>query len=654
MITKNIKHLLLAGLFCCGAAAVATSCVDNDDDVPQNYYQASKMTAAQFLEANSDRVGDFITILKRTPYFSMLATYGNYTVFALNNEAIQYYLKENGYGSLEEVPAEMCDTLARMHIIRLGTTFTTDFVGDGDFPNLNMDDRPVTLSVDSDATNNNALVYYINKTSKMVEYDDSVTNGVVHLLNRPIVRSSNMLPDLMETDSMLTIFTQALRATGMADSLMRHLDDTYKWGSDKKSLDSLYNGVLVRCVSGGRDWTDSYWPEKRYFKYTAFVEPDSVYHRYGIYTLDDLKKYAASIYDAVYPEDKGVDNIKDRRNSLNRFVSYHLINRQCLYNMICGAKGLREGCWLTNLADAEDYFETMMPHSIMRFCDPSAGLFINRKGLKDNYTVRGAKVLSASESGSSNQNATNGVYYYIDDIISYNTQVREEVLNCRMRIDATTLSPDFMNSNARRYAVNDDKLTGFRNNYIADWTVRGTDAYVGVHTDVDYWNSWQANAVCISGIFDVTFKLPPVPAGTYEIRLGYTVGQERGVVQFYLNNEPCGIPVDLRVYGSDPRIGWTEDTDDDEENIANDKAMRNHGYMKGMDSYKAGSGAATPLRANNWNLRRILDTRYLEENKDYYLRCRQVLEDRLCYWSFDFIELCPKSVYGSPNGEDTH
>lgn len=209
MITKNIKHLLLAGLFCCGAAAVATSCVDNDDDVPQNYYQASKMTAAQFLEANSDRVGDFITILKRTPYFSMLATYGNYTVFALNNEAIQYYLKENGYGSLEEVPTEMCDTLARMHIIRLGTTFTTDFVGDGDFPNLNMDDRPVTLSVDSDATNNNALVYYINKNSKMVEYDDSVTNGVVHLLNRPIVRSSNMLPDLMETDSMLTIFMTA-------------------------------------------------------------------------------------------------------------------------------------------------------------------------------------------------------------------------------------------------------------------------------------------------------------------------------------------------------------------------------------------------------------------------------------------------------------
>lgn len=653
MITKRIKQYMIAGLLCCGAAVV-TSCVDNDDDVPQNYYQASKMTAAQFLEANSDRVGDFITVLKRTPYFSMLATYGNYTVFAPNNEAIDYYLKENGYGSLEDIPAEMCDTLARTHIIRLGAFFTTD-IREGEFPDLNMDDRTITLSVDSDATNNNALIYYANKTSKMVEYDDSVTNGVVHFINRPLSRSSNMLPDLMETDSTLTIFTQALRLTGMADSLMRFQDKTYTWGSDKKSLDSLYNGVLVRCTSGSRQWTDSYWPEKRYFKYTAFVEPDSVFHRHNIYSVEDLKAYAKQIYDAVYTEDAGLydDNPKDRRNPLNRFVSYHLLNRICLFNGICGTKQLRESCWLTNLADAEDYFETMMPHSIMRFCDPAAGLFINRKGLKDNYTIRGAKVLSPSESGMANQSAQNGVYYYIDDIIAYSNEVREEVLNRRIRIDATTLSPDFMNCNARgRYG--EDKLTGFRNNYISDWTVRGTDAYVGVHSDVDYWNSYQANAVCISGIFDVTFKLPPVPAGTYEIRLGYTANEERGVVQFYLNNQPCGIPVDLRDYGNVSYIGWVEDTDDKDENIANDKAMRNHGYMKGMDSYKSGGGATTPLRANSWNLRRILDTRYLNENQDYYLRCRQVLENPLCYWSFDYIELCPKSVYGSPTGEDTH
>ena len=653
MNINKIKHILLAGLLCCSVSAVFTACVDNDDDVPQNYYQASKMTAAQFLTANEDNLGEFIELLKRTPYFSMLATYGNYTVFAANNEAMDTYLAENGYSSIADIPAEMCDTLARTHIIRNGAFFTTDVI-EGDFPELNMKDDYIVLSLDSDVMNNNALLYYINKTSQLVEYDDSVTNGVVHVVNRTIKHTNNLLPDVIEEDPSLTIFAQALKLTGMADSLTRYLDETYTWGSDKKSLDSLYNGVMVRCTSGGRQWTDSYWPEKRYFKYTAFVEPDSVYHNHGIHNIEDLTAYAKKVYDATYPEDAGLydNNPRDRRNPLNRFVSYHLLNRVGQYNGWVGSKQLRDGCWITSLADAEDYYETMQPFTILRFCDPADGLFLNRKGLGSRYTIRGCKVLSPSESGSANQNALNGVFHYIDDILVYSVEVREEVLNRRIRIDATTLSPDFMNCNAKgRYG--EDKLIGFRNNCITDWTVRGTDAYVGVHTDVGYWNSYEANAVCISGIFDVTFKLPPVPPGTYEIRLGYTANEERGVVQFYLNNNPCGIPVDLRDYGTVAHIGWIEDTDDEEENTANDKAMHNRGYMKAMDSYRS-EGAEKPLRGNNWNLRRILATQRLEPNQNYYLRCRQVLENRLCYWSFDYIELCPKDVYASPTGEDTH
>jgi hypothetical protein len=81
--------------------------------------------------------------------------------------------------------------------------------------------------------------------------------------------------------------------------------------------------------------------------------------------------------------------------------------------------------------------------------------------------------------------------------------------------------------------------------------------------------------------------------------------------------------------------------------------MHNRGYMKGMDSYRPWD-ADNPLRGNNWNLRRVLATKYLDSNKTYYLRFRQVLDDPDRYWSFDYIELCPKSVYGSPQGEDTH
>jgi uncharacterized surface protein with fasciclin (FAS1) repeats len=642
MHTKFYKIVLT--LF---AAVTLVACVDNDDDIPMNYYSASKVTAAGFLEKNQDQFSEFISILKRTPYFSMLSTYGDYTLFAPDNSAIERYLKRMGYNSIDAITDESCDTLARTHIIKKGAFFTTD-ISEGALPELNMADAYIVLSSDSDVQNHNALVYYINKNARVIERDDSVTNGVVHVLNNVITSSSLLLADKIGEDSTLTLFYQALKLTGMADSLVRYLDETYTCGED-----SVHEGVMVRCTSGSALYTRSFWPGKRYFKYTAFVEPDSVYHSKGINNIEDLKAYAKKIYDQTYPEDAGLydDDPGNRKNPLNRLVSYHLLPRIGQYNSWVMSGVLREHCWYTSISDPEEFYETMCPGTMMRFAGPPAGLFINRKGLQNRFTVRGVKVLSPSESGSADQNALNGVYHYIDDILAYTTQVRDEVLNCRIRIDATVLSPDFMNCNGRgRYG--EDILTGFKNKYITDWKV-SDETYVGVHSGVGYWNSYQANAVCISGVFDVAFKLLPVPSGTYEIRLGYTVGDERGVVQVYLNNEPCGIPVDLRVYGPDPTIGWIEDTDDEEENTANDKAMHNRGYMKGMDSYRPWD-ADNPLRGNNWNLRRVLATKYLDSEKTYYLRFRQVLDDPDRYWSFDYIELCPKSIYGSPEGEDTH
>lgn len=644
---KKIKKLLVwLVMLVGGVSGLLTSCVDNDD-VPENYYSSTKLTAAEFLQEHSEDFSEFIGILKRTPYFSMLATYGQYTLFAPNNEGIERYLKRMGYSDIDGIPTATCDTIARTHIIKKGAFFTTD-IDEGALPELNMDDSYIVLSSDSDVANHNALVYYINKNARMVDYNDSVTNGVVHVLNNVITSSSLLLADKIAEDSTLTIFSQALQLTGMCDSLTRYLDEDYHC-----SEDSVHTGVMVRCTSGSALYTRSFWPEKRYFKYTAFVEPDSIYRAHGINNLDDLKAYAKRIYDQTYPEDAGLydDDFKHRKNPLNRFVSYHLLPRIGQYNSWVQSGELREHCWYTSLSDPEEFYETMCPGTIMRFAGPPAGLFINRKGLQNNTSVRGVKVLSPSESGSIDQNALNGVYHYLDDILAYTTEVRDKVLNCRIRIDATVLSPDFMNCNGRgRYG--EDILTGFKNQYITDWKV-SPETYVGVHSDVGYWNSYCANAVCISGVFDVAFKLPPVPSGTYEIRLGYTVGDERGVIQVYLNNEPCGIPVDLRVYGPDPNIGWTEDTDDPEENTANDKAMHNRGYMKGMDSYRPWD-ADHPLRGNNWNLRRVLTTQYLTPEQTYYLRFRQVLDDPDRYWSFDYIELCPKSIYGSPQGEDTH
>ena len=91
----------------------------------------------------------------------------------------------------------------------------------------------------------------------------------------------------------------------------------------------------------------------------------------------------------------------------------------------------------------------MLKGTIMKMSTPSDGLFINRKGVGPRYTVRGTKVLSPSEIGDVDQQALNGIYHYVDQVLDYNQETRDVVFNDRIRIMAATLSPEFMNCGAR-------------------------------------------------------------------------------------------------------------------------------------------------------------------------------------------------------------
>ena len=84
-----------------------------------------------------------------------------------------------------------------------------------------------------------------------------------------------------------------------------------------------------------------------------------------------------------------------------------------------------------------------------------------------------------------------------------------------------------------------------------------------------------------NGQYDFEYRLPPVPKGAYELRIGYSATTPRSITQFYVNGQICGIPVDLRIPADDARIGWIADSLTNDGGLENDKTMRNHGYMKG-------------------------------------------------------------------------
>ena len=655
MLKLSCLYTVMTSLLLGGFGWALVSCSDDDSDAPLNFYSSVRLTAAGFIEADDAQFSEFKTILERSNYLSMLKTYGHYTVFAPTNEAIKQFLQENGLSSLDALTAEQCDTIARTHIVQDKAYFTTDM--GGELAPVNMNDDYILMDSKSDADNDNALLIYVNTNSRIIQKDDSVTNGVVHVIDHVIKASNEFLSTFMEDNPNLTIFSEALRITGMADSLAKYDDLTYTVNPD-----SAWGGKGFKVPYGtANDGTASkqcntWYPQKRLFKFTAFVETDSVYRAHNINNLDDLKAYAKQVYDESYPEDAGKydDDFTDRRNPLNRFVSYHLINRMGPRDYWVHCKGdIYTQKFLFNIYDPEDYYETMAPHTLIRFCsNPGEEIYINRVGLKNKAEVRGVRVLKNDEGDGYNQSCKNGRYIYIDDILVYSREVRWNVLNRRIRIDGSCLSPDFMNGHARmEHMGKEETMIGFKNGFLADFKMHNASTFIGCGNEQTGWRHYQGSGVCITGEkFDASVKLPPVPHdGTYEVRLGYSLGDDRGIAQVYLNNDPCGIPISFRNF--DSNIGWEADTDDEEENQAIDKAMRNRGFMKAMDSY---GSTSEPFRTYNNDVRRILTKQYLRADQDYWLRFRQILEGSTLYMSIDYIELCPKDVYDSPEGEDRH
>ena len=676
MITKfrNNKYLAVVMTL---IAALLVGCSD-DPDV-ENYYTAKGDMANTYLTNRPETFSKFVEIINKSKMVNLdlLGTYGSYTVFAPTNDAIDIYLAGRDMSSIDDLTVADCDTIACTHIIEQ-SFFTTDF-SDATLPTQNMLDRYLTITCDSDVTSdpgNIQIVYYINQSATVIHYDDSVENGVVHTVDRVIDATTEMLPDLMKKDSTISLFYNAMKLCSL-DTLMRdYKDENYHLSVD--SIDEWFpqaTAVEVDMVG---------YPEHRYYGYTGFIEQNDVYAAHGIHNLEDLKAYAKQVYDEVYPEDADVTDYKDRRNSLNRFVSYHFLPARIVYNMLTADNVLLK-CFDRRHWDVADWYETMLPYSIMKLSFPSgsqAGRYVNRRGVQNRKDSRGefvagAKIKTPSESGR-DLVAVNGVYHYIDDIIDYGFTTQNVVLNERMRIDASTLSPDFLTSGARGHGVvgvggvpsqpgqygkssssrdpnvNPNHCLGFKRGYVTnfDFTQK-----THMHVRNRYLNFWsyQGDELLISGMFDITFRIPPVPEGEYELRIQTCLGfSNRGILQVYLDGKPCGIPLDMRKQGDDPSIGYKSDTSlgDQEAIAAYDKAMHNRGWMKGPLSYGSigedGSGSPGWMRNTNNQLRRIWTTFHSDGKTDHYLRVQQKLDmGDMGTFAFDYMELCPRSVYNN-------
>ena len=617
---KTISLLLPALLL-----ILASGCVE--ELKTENFYTFTGEMISDYLDNRPESFSDFSYVLERAGVKQLLAAYGTYTCFAPTNEAFGIYMKEHGYTSIEQLTDADCDTIAFGHVIKV-EYLTTD-LDNGVVGTANMNDRFIQVYIDSLNSD-----YYVNRDSKIIIKDQEVENGVVHVVDHVLLPSTEQLPDLMVLDPSISIFCEAMKLTHFDDSLQKYMDENY-----------VYEDITYNYVRQGETCIR---PKHRRYGYTGFIETNEAFAKSGITSLEDLIRYAKDVYDTSYPEDAGKydADFTHRKNPLNRFVSYHFLNRTIYASKITTTISIMPQY------ESVDFYETMCPGTILKV---EKGQGTRYKGLRLNrrwdtsFQVEG--VLVQDNNG---YDGNNGVYYTIDRPLVYDTDVKTKVLNTRIRVDAASLMPELATNGIFR---NDEKQCywvpeGFSDNM----KFYQESIVIYQYQQPDYW-CWYGDEIIGFGLYDFSLKLPPVPEGTYEIRYGYVPMAQRGITQIYVDDIPQGIPIDLTMntYGTynDPKIGWVRDTGDDETDDKNDKAMHNRGYMKGPDS-QCFTSAKTLARSQQNLLRKIVATQYLTPDKDHFIRFRSVTQNSLEFM-LDYIELCPKSVYDNPyQREDRH
>lgn len=683
---NNYKKLIckIAALAFVPGMLSLTSCKEDIDE--SNLYTFTGETIEDYLANRPDKFSSFNYILQRTELDKLLSGYGTYTCFAPDNEAVAAYidslyndntnkdLPHNGMteNSLEGLTDSLCNDIAKFH---LASTKVMAINMENGMTINTMLGRDINTSIDSISGKT-----IINSYSLITGMDNELENGVLHEVNHVIRRSNLLVSGEMEKHDDLTIFADALKLTGLADSLTQQ----------SRKLIAPANSY------------NFYTPENAVLGYTIFAETNTTLAQNEIRSITDLIAHANKVYGGCAAQGSGWydyyrnNNIQvstgndyaNPNNCLNMWVRYHIIKQRVSYDkMVYSWNEISK-------VPLYEYYETMLPMTlvkVLRSSKAGAGkLFLNRyeanSSLTDQVGELGSESIHQVVEGHSgieitkqNIQALNGYIHPINGMLEYEEWVPKGVLNERIRFDATTMTKELASANLRGAtgaeinALNGGKK-GQDGNLGGDYIRVPVDfsenmvIYNGESTRLYYlpgrennWNNFQGDEFNSKGNVDLAFRLPPVPDGTYELRVGVSLNGNRGMYQFYLgegtNNrtkmEALDIPLDERTEivknmdgTPDAQTGWTLYTAMEDMGVETDQAMHNLGWMRGPLYYTVGKGTSTYARATKESIRRIVTRKELHQGT-YWFRIKSALDDDSRQMYFDYLELVPVNVYNN-------
>ena len=676
MNTKSIKNILRKATVCCTmiAATVAptllSSCKEDIDE--SNLYTFTGETIEDYLTNRSDRFSSFNQILKRIGYDKILSAYGTYTCFAPNNEAIAHYIdslyddnkEHNGMiaRGLDGLTDSLCNDIALFHL--LNSKVMGVYMGNG-MTIKTLLGRDINTATDTQSGN-----VIISRSAIITSMDNELENGVLHEIDHVITRSNLMVAGEMETyKDKFSLFSLALKRTGLDEELSE---------LERTDIKEVTNET-------------QYWvPEKCELGYTIFAETDDVFRAHGITDIPTMAEYAAQVYQDCAKDGSGWYDYARRNkievstgtdyenqwNVLNMFIRYHLVAYKMPWDRLVYDWNQTAKVTLC------EYYETMLPYTLIKMTRNSGKRMLNRWVENNSLTDRVAELGTAAmhqvrfegielEGQNGQIQAINGYIHPLTDMLVYNEDVPKGALNERMRFDDTSLLGEMMSNSIRGMTMAEIKAhvdggeysrVRFPSNYFSNLMVyNGDDTMLRyLAKDDGAWSNYEGDEFLCVGNYDFALRLPPVPDGTYELRLGYTANGNRGMLQFYLGTsselvsmKALDIPLDMRHVPTDAsdgtpdtQTGWCLASKTDDQGVQTDIDMHNLGYMRGPLYYTVGKGGSTVARNNREDLRRIIAKQNFEQG-EYWLRFKTVINKSDAQFHLDYIEFCPENVYNS-------
>ncbi len=664
---------ILFGVIC---SLGLVTCDDNLNT--DNYYTFTGEMMSDYISSRP-QYSDFATVVERAGLMKMLSTYGHYTCFLPDNQAFKTYLEGRNLSSVDSLTTAECDTIARTHLV--SNMYSTVEMIDGTLHTANMNRRYIQITHGVDADSNSVVI--LNRAAHIYFglEDDSVENGIVQPINMVLENSNASIIEIIKRNDKVRVFYEALRLTGVDETLQKLKDPDYNSEDYERYYykSDIHNEVATV-------------PDEKKYGFTLFITPDAILdslliNKYSIGKtgIEGLKILAKKIYDETYPEDKnsyGEEEYTNPLHPLNRFVRYCILNRDVKgwdyittkefhEGQVQGALGIR-----TNKMNPIDWYQTLLEGTMIKFEQLTVKKWQGNGILNERYANRRydnsqsieGVLISPTVEDEYIQDAPNGRYFYVDDIIAFTSEVRDIVQNMRIRMDFSTIFPELMTHDIRlngdpmkedNDAVADDAFKNGRNyyfpmGYLDGVTFRGNCHFVYRRPHLSYY-VYCGDEMNLFGDYDFEFRLPPVPySGEWQVRLGYSITQTRGVAQIYFDDVPQGIPLDMRKQLDHETImgtafsekSYTEMTA--EERAEDQKALKNKGYYRGPAGGYFSTGLSE-FETQATVARRVLCQVYIDNTKDHYLRIRCASKSKTGNnneFMMDFLELVPKSVYG--------